>query len=208
MLCDRFSVGLSPVREALSRLAAEGLVQQTDNRGFAAKSVSVPELLDLTQARCWVNEIGLRESIAKGDAKWEEEVLLSFHRLSRTPRKPNQIGSLRNPGWEQAHRNFHRTLVAACGSNYLIDTCDRFFDAAERYRNLARLAGVSRGSLEDEHKAIMQAAIDRNADEAIERLNSHFWLTANIVREVFEKGGFGLTGVENERRSLPETLPR
>lgn len=182
-LCDRFSVGLSPMREALSRLSAEGLVQQSDNRGFSVMPVSVAELLDLTQARCWTNEIGLRESIAKGGAEWEESVLLSFHRLSRTPRHVEGARD-RNPAWERAHRAFHRALIDGGGSPWLIDTCERLFDATERYRHLARIAGVSRGDLEDEHRAIMQAAVDRQPDPAVELLTMHFRRTADLVQNV------------------------
>jgi DNA-binding GntR family transcriptional regulator len=182
-LCDRFSVGLSPMREALSRLSAEGLVQQADNRGFTVMPVSVPELLDLTQARCWINEVGLRQSIARGDAAWEEAVVLSLHRLSRTPRHLGADTVARNPEWEQAHRQFHRSLVEGCGSHWLVETCERLFEAAERYRHLARLAGISRGNMEDEHRNIMQAAIDRRADEAVALLDTHFRRTAELVQQ-------------------------
>lgn len=189
-LCDRFSVGLSPMREALSRLSAEGLVQQSDNRGFSVMPVSVAELLDLTQARCWTNEIGLRESIAKGGAEWEESVLLSFHRLSRTPRHVEGARD-RNPAWERAHRAFHRALIEGSGSPWLIDTCERLFDATERYRHLARIAGISRGDLEDEHRAIMQDAVDRNADRAVVLLTMHFRRTADLVQNVLGREDFG-----------------
>jgi DNA-binding GntR family transcriptional regulator len=183
-LCDRFSVGFSPVREALSRLAAERLVRQSDNRGFAVMPVSVPELLDLTQARCWVNEVALRQSIARGGMDWEERVLLAFHRLSRTARHVGEASADRNPAWEEAHRAFHQTLIAGCGSNWLVEICERLFEASERYRHIGRLAGLSRGSLEEEHRAIMQAAIDRKSDEAVELLNAHFQRTAELVQRV------------------------
>jgi DNA-binding GntR family transcriptional regulator len=39
-LCDRFKVGLSRMREALSRLSSEGLVVQCDHRGFSAAPIS------------------------------------------------------------------------------------------------------------------------------------------------------------------------
>jgi len=187
-LCERFSVGLSPIREALSRLSAERLVQQTDNRGFTVMPVSVAELLDLTQARCWLNETGLRQSIQRGGAAWEEAVLLNFHRLSRTPRCSGGDPAERSPAWEAAHRAFHRSLVEGCGSHWLVDLCERLFEAAERYRHLARIAGVTRGSAEDEHKEIMQAAIDRKADEAVNLLNMHFLRTAELVQKVIGKG--------------------
>ncbi len=183
-LCDRFSTGLSPVREALNRLSAEGLVSQSDNRGFAVRDVSVPELLDLTQARCWLNEIGLRESIRHGGAEWEEAVLVTCHRLGRTPRMSAGDSTRPNPAWNREHKAFHQTLISACGSAWLVETCSDLFDSAERYRSLARLAGVSRSDPRDEHQEIMQAAIDRQADLAVELMIAHLQRTATLVRNV------------------------
>jgi DNA-binding GntR family transcriptional regulator len=183
-LSNTYSSGLSPVREALNRLSAEGLVLQADNRGFKVQPVSVPELIDLTQARCWVNEIGVRESINKGDTAWEESVILSCHRLKRTPRFLAAGEAVANPKWAIAHKDFHQALVSACGSNWMIDTCSRLFDAAERYRNLARGAGVSRSDPRDEHQEIMSAAVDRKTDHVVELLNAHFQRTAQLVQTV------------------------
>lgn len=183
-LSDRFDTGLSPVREALNRLATEGLVHHTDNRGFVVSPVSVPELNDITQARCWMNEIGLRRSIELGDAAWEEAVLVTCHRLSRTPRPAAEATASPSPPWDQAHKAFHQALISACGSNWLIETCSQLFDSAERYRSLARLAGVSRQDPRDEHQELMTAALARDADKAASLLNSHFQRTAKLVLAV------------------------
>ena len=64
-LCETYGVGLSPMREALSKLAAEGLVLQADQRGFTVAPMELGALEELTHARCWVNEVGVRQSIAK-----------------------------------------------------------------------------------------------------------------------------------------------
>src|SRR5262245_40823915 len=61
-LGERYGVGLSSIREALSILSSEGLVVRRDRRGFIAAPVSEADLEDLTRARCWINEIGLRQS--------------------------------------------------------------------------------------------------------------------------------------------------
>src|SRR5271155_5629741 len=55
-LCDRLGIGLSPMREALNRLSAEGLVRQFDQRGFRVAPLNVEDLRDLTRMRCWLNE--------------------------------------------------------------------------------------------------------------------------------------------------------
>ncbi|MBT0956633.1 FCD domain-containing protein [Alphaproteobacteria bacterium KMM 3653] len=187
-LSESFSSGLSPVREALNRLSSEGLAQQADNRGFNVQPVSLPELIDLTQARCWVNEIGIRESIKKGGAEWEETIILASHRLIRTPRFLAEEDKLANPDWAVAHKTFHQSLISACGSNWMIDTCSRLFDAAERYRSVARVAGISRTDPSDEHQDITSAAVDRKADEAVELLNAHFQRTAQLVQTVVDDG--------------------
>jgi GntR family transcriptional regulator, carbon starvation induced regulator len=186
-LSNRYETGLSPVREALNRLATEGLVDHTDNRGFVVSPVSVTDLADLTQARCWVNEIGLRRSIALGTEVWEETVLLTCHRLSRTPRDGADGSPGPTPVWAQAHKAFHQALISACGSNWLLETCGQLFDSAERYRNLARLAGVSRQDPRDEHHEIMSAALQRDADRAVGLLNDHFRRTADLVLTVVKE---------------------
>src|SRR5450432_1808726 len=85
-LCERFSVGLSPVREALSRLSRENLVRQADHRGFTVAPLSKADLQDLTKARCAIDAMALRQSIEAREAAWEENLLIAYHRLSRTPR--------------------------------------------------------------------------------------------------------------------------
>jgi DNA-binding GntR family transcriptional regulator len=201
-LGERFGVGLSPIREALSILSSEGLAARRDRRGFIAATVSEADLDDLTRARCWINEIGLRQSIARGDAEWEEEIVLAFHRLLQTPRHhPGHKG--RNPAWELAHARFHRSLIAACGSEWLIKAATQMFDAAERYRHIARLAGATRPP-NREHRQIMNAVIERDADRAVELNNMHLRRTSDMVREVL-KSPSGKTAVAARRKSRPGT---
>jgi DNA-binding GntR family transcriptional regulator len=179
-LCARYDMGLSPIREALSRLSSEGLVRQSDQRGFVVTQLTGADLDALTRTRCWLNELGLRESIAHGDDAWEEHVIVSFHRLSRAPRF---IDDARNPAWDAAHQIFHAALVAACRSPWLIGYCEQLFDAFERYRNLSAFTAAARPDHVDEHKAIMQAAVGRDADAACHLLRQHFELSATLVRK-------------------------
>src|SRR5262245_55520412 len=66
----RYQTGSSPLREALSTLTADGLVTRTENRGFRVARADVDAYEDLVQARCWIEGIALRESIAQGTTKW------------------------------------------------------------------------------------------------------------------------------------------
>ena len=56
-LCEQFGAGQTPLREALLRLASEGLVVQEEQRGFSVAPVSREELLDLTASRAEVDAL-------------------------------------------------------------------------------------------------------------------------------------------------------
>lgn len=181
-LCERLNVGLSPVREALNRLAAEGLVKQWDQHGFTVAPLTEEDLLDVTTTRCWLNEIGLRQSIAKGDAAWEEDVLVSCHRLTHLPRLVDEDAAYRTREWSAAHVAFHHSLICASGSSRLTKLCDELFDVAERYRHVARRYGRTRNARE-EHRDIAEAAIARDSELAVRLLTEHFWRTTELGRE-------------------------
>jgi GntR family carbon starvation induced transcriptional regulator len=130
---------------------------------------------------------GLRQSIEIAEPAWEEGLLVSYHRLSRTPRFEGEDRRARSAAWESAHKNFHQQLVLGCGSRWLATISGRLFEAAERYRNLARIAGKSRVK-EDEHRGIMEAALAHDADRAVALLAAHFNKTAELVRAVISQG--------------------
>lgn len=182
-VAERFGVGMSPVREALNRLSRDKLVRQSDLRGFRVAPISQTELDELMRARSWLNEVGLRESIRRGDSAWEEAVVLSFHRLSRHPHRLPGPDARMNPEWEAAHRLFHRSLLTGCNSHWIVDFCEQLFDVADIYRHLARSTpGAIAREQDDEHRFIMEATIARKADEAVDLLNRHFRRTVELYK--------------------------
>jgi len=176
-LCERYGVSSAPMREALNRAAKDGLVDQSEQRGFSVAPLSIDDLDDLLQTRLLLNEIALRRSFEFGGAEWEEQVLVSWHRLSRIPYAPLSI----DPAWERAHRVFHRTLISACRAPRIVDFCEHLFDSADRYRFVAR-TNMSLESRPDDHKLITDAVIARQPDEAIAVLKGHFQETADRCR--------------------------
>ena len=84
-LAKQFSVSLAAVREALSRLVADGLVQASDQRGFRVSPVSPADLRDVTQTRVDIEGLALRRSIERGDQEWLSSVERSFTALCAFP---------------------------------------------------------------------------------------------------------------------------
>jgi DNA-binding GntR family transcriptional regulator len=182
-LRERYGAGASPIREALNRLSAEGWVLQSDQRGFRVPSVSVDQLEELTRTRCLLNEVTLRETIARADSETDDAIVVALHRLSRTPSRapddPKQI----NPEWEARHRAFHASLIAACGSRWLVDFDAMLFEQAARYRALSARSKVGR-DVHKEHQAIADAVIGRNVAEAVRLANAHITHTSALVSQV------------------------
>lgn len=180
-LGERYGIGASPIREALNRLTSEGLVQQQDQRGFQVSPVSMDELIELTRARRWINEIALRESIRSGDEVWEESVLLAFHRLSRMRTVKGANLTQEDILWDQLHQQFHASLVSACGSRHIVEFANRLFEQADRYRNLVVAESTQARNIPEEHRMLMEAVIGRRADEAVARLNDHIQSTTDLI---------------------------
>jgi len=178
---ERYAAGNSPVREALNRLSSDGLVHRRDQRGFFVASASAEDLVELTRTRCWLEETGLRESMRVFAPEWEEGVLLALHRLARIPRSTSPAEYHENPEWERLHRAFHRSLIAGCGSRWLLAFCDQLADQAYRYRQLAIQRIYPKRKEKDEHEAIAQAVFRHDADAAVALLTEHYRLTANII---------------------------
>jgi GntR family carbon starvation induced transcriptional regulator len=179
-LSERYQIGATAIREALSRLTTDGLVDAEDQRGFTVAAVSREELLDLTQTRVQVEQMALRMAVAHGDVEWESQVLSSFHRLSRIQIAPVTAEAV--AAWSLAHRQFHEALLAGCGSPWTLRLCRLLYDQTERYRNLSVPGGQERGrDLGKEHKVLMEAALARDADALCSLIEAHFRETTNII---------------------------
>lgn len=178
-LKNDYQVGNSPLREALNRLSANGMVVREENKGFRVSPASVDELQELIKTRCWLEGIALRESIKNGNEEYDERIVVAVHRLSRI--SPNEDGSYSSPEQEQRHREFHYAILSACDSKILLEYCAQLHERTLRYRNLSPVVEYREGNESKEHKAILEAVLERDADTAVRLLTSHYEVTAEIV---------------------------
>lgn len=177
----RYAAGQTPLREALNRLASDGLVVFQDQRGFTVSPVSASELRELTDTRCWLEELALRRSMAAATPAWEESLVVLCHRLLRTARSASSDGYAENPEWEAVHRSFHRALLSMCGSRPLRNFCDQLADQLYRYRQLSVQKIYPRRDIDAEHNLILSAILRDDADAAVAALQAHYRATADVV---------------------------
>ncbi|WP_131795343.1 GntR family transcriptional regulator [Fluoribacter gormanii] len=134
-LKERYEVGYSPLREALSRLVSHGLVSFEDLCGFAVPSLSLAELYDLYAVRTQIETRALELSIQYGDQYWEADIIACWHRyakyLTSSSNKP-----LDPVEWDALQKEFTHTLIKACQSPWLLKIQDMLYDHSSRYRFL------------------------------------------------------------------------
>ncbi|WP_051661237.1 FCD domain-containing protein [Bosea sp. 117] len=176
-LREEYDVGATPVREALSFLAADGLVVREDQKGFRVAEVSADEFEDLLAVRCMIEERALRLAISRGGRKWEEGIVLARFRLSGVGRIEGNEAE-----WERHHRAFHMSLLAACGSSLLLRLSKQFYDENNRYRHLSRLNHATTRDVRGEHEEIAEAVLARDTDRAVGLLVEHYTKTGNLLR--------------------------
>ncbi len=182
----RYQLGLTPIREALLRLASEGLVLNENNRGAWVRQISVAELHDLFSTRRELETTCLRMAMQNRTPEWEAEILRTLHLLSSAP-VPGTVedrdGAAR---WEAFHREFHFALVSACSSDWRLRFWNTLTDHSERYRKLRLVAGgdpegsISR-DIQAEHKAIAEAVIHGDTDRAVTLMDGHLARTESVV---------------------------
>lgn len=181
-LKDRYGIGAGTLREALALLLSDALVIVEGQRGFHVAPISLEDLRDITQMRILLETHALRQSIQKGDDEWEAGLVAAFHLLSNTEERSGRISNVRE--WEQRNQAFHEALIAACDSRwecYMIGILHR---QSERYRHLSIITQPVPRNVHDEHTAIFEAALKRDALAAGHALERHIRLTFDCINQL------------------------
>ena len=177
----RYGVGATPLREALSRLAARGLVNAIGKRGFRVKSVSREDLADIVRIRTVVEREALRLSVAAGDGAWEGEIVAALHQLKRYVAHDPRGSGEGEPAFDALHKRFHVSLIAGCGSPRLLAACSALYDEAYRYRRLMMATFASFEEFVRSHEILAEATIARSRGRAEALLEAHIASTLALV---------------------------
>ncbi|MFT4393982.1 GntR family transcriptional regulator [Gordonia lacunae] len=178
-LGSRYEVSSGVLREVLPRLVEQGLATSEPQLGFRVVDVSVDHLTQLTDARVALETLVIRQAIERGDLDWESRVVAKHHALARIGR--DDAGPS-HENWLAAHEDFHLALMEGCENTYLFETAARLRSISEVYRcwSTPEHRRIHR-DVESEHRAIMEAAVARDADLAVELCEHHIRLTTELL---------------------------
>jgi DNA-binding GntR family transcriptional regulator len=167
-----YQVGLSPLREALNRLAATGLLEQENQRGFRVPSLSRTELDDIVQLRIELEGMAISRALQHGDAEWESELLAAGHRLKLASQADTPLQQ-----WEQLHSRFHAALLSSCRSAWMVRFIHQLHEQFDRYRRKSPRNPGIRDILNTQHEQLVELALARNEADTRELLRAHILLS-------------------------------
>jgi GntR family carbon starvation induced transcriptional regulator len=194
-LSAHYEFGVSPIREALSRLAEAGLINYAAQRGYRVAAQSPEEYADLVSMRLMLEPEALFRAIRAGDLNWEADVAAAYHRLSRMQAEMADGSAEAYRGWARADRSFHLALIASCPSRWLLTFCRMIIEQTARYHRAQIMAGtlpIHRTGIE--HKALLDFVMARDVDGACQALREHIQAVADRIL-----GGACLSQQSDER---------
>lgn len=181
-LRERYGIGASPLREALTIVTSLGYATSESHRGCRVASLSPADLADITNAREIIEMGMLRESMLARSDEWAIGIIAANERLKRLiARSPANHMDPVAP-IKEAHKQLHIALTAGCNSERLANMQALLFDQAGRYRDLMLAEVRSPQDFVDTHDALVQTVLSGDVEVACNSLRDHLRRT---LREVY-----------------------
>lgn len=183
-LSDELGVSRTPIREAIRQLELEGLVQSIPNKGAIVKGISAQDIEDIYTIRMMIEGLAARWAAEKITPEELEELTETVEFEEFYTQKNDTSHLLK------VDSKFHEIIFRASKSKPLMHTLSTFHHYVQRARNASfETPGRAQKALQ-EHKAILQAIMERDAEKA-ERLTTEHVRNAssNLLRQKKESGG-------------------
>ena len=180
-LAERYGAGMSPVREALSRLYADGLVTLESNKGFKVPALSREDLADIAFARTAIETAALRRAMERGEIAWEASLVSALHTYRQTSRSLDTADPDKLRAWQIAHDGLHRALISGSGSPRIEKIQDRLLVQHSRYRQLLYRIPIDFDVHEREHVDLVEAVLARDVETAVDMMASHITITLDVL---------------------------
>jgi DNA-binding GntR family transcriptional regulator len=195
-LAEEFGVSRTPIREALRKLQAAGLVDLQPNRGAFVRGISPREIRDAYEVRAALE--GLAAELAAGRVQHEQLERLHAAQeqfreaLARTidlRRSGLVVGEYETAHWGRANDEFHQVIQEAAGNDVLVATLTHLHRSFPR--DLSRIVvGESSKLLQEnvaEHEGILDAVERGDAAAARELMLRHVRRSGHLVTLRFEQ---------------------
>jgi DNA-binding GntR family transcriptional regulator len=204
-LAKRTGVSTTPLREALRRLEAEGLIESRPNRRPRVRPFACDDLDSVYAARVMLEPLALHMTVPQLSAGGLAELRDSLTAMRRAVSLPQDDPSFgERSAWEKNHHVFHLRLIAAA-PRQLREQIETLIARADRYRRIAVRDDTSDGRArgDAEHEAIVEACEAGDAARAASVLRAQLVRSARTVQAIV-MGGVDLPALD---AALEESRP-
>lgn len=181
-LAEELGISRTPVREALVRLAEEGLVEVVPRHGMRVLSVSPADMAEIYTVLTALEGAAAELVATRKPGEAELRPLMQATRDMEAALKADDLDA-----WAAADERFHHTLVALSGSRMLAQTVANFWDRAHRARMVTLRMRPKPVNSTREHRALVERLRSGDAAGAIEVNKAHRRRASRELLELFER---------------------
>lgn len=181
-LAERFGVSVAPVREALRRLEAEGLVSFGPKRRIAINRLTLAELNEIFSIRIQLETLAVRNAVndlssAPREITLLKKLLLEMEQLESSP-----------GDWQAQNERFHKRIYSFAHMPRLESMIGSLWIACSPYIRLHIRSLTSFQEVREEHKLLLKQIEAGDADAAAEVLDKHLMGTLTMLQKRFAEG--------------------
>jgi DNA-binding GntR family transcriptional regulator len=168
-LAEEIGISTTPLREALRRLASEGLVELGAHRDARVAPLAAEEARDLLEMRRSLDPLAAAlaaERRTRADIAILRQTAAALEPLPRDPDVDQLI----------AHRRFHAAIYHAAHNDILIETLNGLWDKSDRYRRLALETDRDQAAVDQkaaEHQALLACVVAGDSEGAAAVMREH-----------------------------------
>lgn len=159
---ERLGVSRTPVREALSQLRKDGLIEQTRGRGLTVTDVSLDDIVELYELRQPLEQQAAKLAAQRGNTQIFAQLVAEFRNAERLI----EGGDTGIKAYYNLNERLDRAIEDAIASPYLVSALKTLHLHLARIRRLSRRDPVRLKAAAIETLVIIEAIVDRNPELA------------------------------------------
>ncbi len=159
---ERLGVSRTPVREALSQLRKDGLIEQTRGRGLTVTDVSLDDIVELYELRQPLEQQAAKLAAQRGNTQIFTQLAAEFRNAERLI----EGGDTGIKAYYNLNERLDRAIEDAIASPYLVSALKTLHLHLARIRRLSRRDPIRLKAAAIETLVIIEAIVDRNSELA------------------------------------------
>jgi DNA-binding GntR family transcriptional regulator len=171
-LAEQWNVSPTPLREAFQRLASDGLVSVSPQRGARVASPSTETALEIYELRILLEPRCLRQSLEASDDAHRREIKTAFEVFRTSPTVAAGV---------EAHSRFHATLLSRCASVWLLRFTTQLSEASRLFQIASVQGRPAPRHPKAEHRALRDAAVRGDIDRCVNLQEDHLRRTLDLI---------------------------